>query len=135
METTKKQQSSRLLIEHPRIPYTVVPALPVLEDDPVCAVALTGGFFRVLHIKSGVTLTDVKTIAAARSFVNRVRAKYKVKKFKELLDATRWDQFCKGKDTDSFELSQHLEPLRSSRLHVPKSVTKNERYLYSPEPR
>ncbi len=50
----------------------MVPAKPVLPNNLMCIVELTNGFFRVLHINSGVTLTDTKGVAAAVKYISQV---------------------------------------------------------------
>ena len=136
---TKKMRSTRLVIHHPRIPYTAVPAFPVPEGSPICAIELTGGFYRVLHIGSGITLTDTKGAAAAERFVKNVLALYQTHKiFKKILDAADWHKFCRhqnGKnEPECSKLFLMLEQYSSLNNNVPKSVTKKERYRYPSEP-
>jgi len=136
---TNESTLPQVVINHPRIPYKVIPAVPVSEGDQVCIVALTGRFFRVLHIKSGVTLTDTKTLSAAIKFATSVQRKYLSRaSFRNKLDAISWEKFIRhnsGKeDTDCTQLLYSLEFYSSLSGHVDKGVTSNEIYLHPPEP-
>jgi hypothetical protein len=128
----------QLVINHPRIPHKVVPASPVLNGDPICIVELTGGFFRVLHIDSGITLTDTRTLAAALRFTSAIRDKYINEPiFRRKLDEASWERFCHqsgGSDPNCVWLVLALNSLNSMEDNVSKSVTHNERYLHPPEP-
>ena len=136
---TKRQRSTRLIINHPRIPYTVVPAKPVLPNNLMCIVELTNGFFRVLHINSGVTLTDTKGVAAAVKYISQVTHRLaRDKPLTELFSAISWEAFCRYdqgvKEDNCILLFNTLEPYSSMIHNVSKKATTDERYLYPSEP-
>ena len=136
---TKKPPLPKITVAHPRIPYRVVPAVPVRDGDQVCIVELTGGFFRVLHIGSGITLTDTNTLKAAKTYTNVIGNKCKHNtRFREQFEKVSWEKFCRhqnGRSEPNCEwLFRVLDSHSSVEGHVPKAVTKHERYLYPPEP-
>lgn len=136
---TKGAKLDQLIIHHPRIPYKATPAVPVLSGDPICIIQLTGGFFRVLHINSGITLTDTNSLKAATHFISVVRRRYNSQPaFRDRLDAISWKKFCQhqnGKqDPDCNWLFLVLDRYSSLEGHVSKRVTINELYLHPPEP-
>ena len=125
-------------IWHPRTPYNVYVEGFVEDDEPVCIIALTHGFFRVLHIKSGLTLTDTEGIKPAVKFVKMVNKRYLFEpKFAGLMDDVSMIVFCRNdrtQQTEDYErLFRILEPFSSMPGHVSKNITKGERYLYPPE--
>ena len=93
----------------------------------------------MLHTNSGVTLTDTKGRVAAEKFVRAVRRKCRMNpKFRASFARLSWEKACryhKGKpEPECEEIFLALEFHSSLADHVQKSVTKNERYLYPPEP-
>jgi hypothetical protein len=105
----------------------------------ICIVELTNNYFRVLHINSGVTLTDTHGINAALTFVKDVEARMsRDPKFKKAMSAINWGAFCqyeKGHQ-DSFceYIFNVIEPYSCKLNNVAKTVTATERYLYPSEP-
>jgi len=144
MKASKKPSSpspapvQKVIIQHPRTPYKAVVAAPVNEGEPICIIELTGGFFRILHMRSGMTLTDTDGITAANRFVTAVNAKYlRDKRFAELLDTVSMPQPCKGAADPNRaiynRLKEALELYSSAVDNVSFNATKNERYIYPPE--
>lgn len=136
---SRKLRSTRLTIYHERIPYTAVPATPTHEEGLFCIVELTGGFFRVLHIGSGITLTDTKGVTAALRFVKDATKLYhRAAEFRAALEDVSWSRYCrfqKGVCEPACEVVfRLLEPFSAKQHNVSKNTTKNEKYLYPSEP-
>ena len=127
-------------IWHPRMPYNVYVEGFVDDNEPVCIIALTNGFFRVLHIKSGLALTDTRGIKPAVDFVKAVNKKYLFnQRFAKLMDGVSMIEFCRdvkleeGLRADYERLFRNLEHFSSLEGHVSKTTTRGERYLFPPE--
>lgn len=66
-----KQQ--RILINHHRMPYRVA-GYKIKPTDVFCIVSLRPGkYFRVLHIATGLTMTDTSGFEVARVFIHCLR--------------------------------------------------------------
>lgn len=123
----------RVIINNPRLPYVVIAEDIPKKDDFFCIVRLTGGFYRLLHINSGLTATDVKTLSVARTFIKRTRSHSRAGGlFKETMMNVSWSDYCSGKPIKKI-FDDCLRSLTSEIGHVSKNETKNELYYYPPE--
>lgn len=122
----------RIVIRNPRLPYVVIAERTPKKGDFFCIVKLTGRFYRLLHINSGLTASDVTSLRAAKEFVKSTRAMSNDEYFKKVMTETTWVKYCSCVKTKN-EFDNCLMSLVSKIGHVPKSTTKNELYHYPPE--
>ncbi len=128
----------RVLIKHPRTPYTVIPVDACGEDDLFCIVELTHKFYRILHIDTGITISDTKTKRVAREFIKRMRWQQKKNStLRNVMNAVTWEDYCRhslrGEVRSCIDLDNFMRKYTDQAGHVPRRITKDEKFLHPME--
>lgn len=130
--------SYRVLITNQRMPYYIEVERRWREGDRFCVVKLTRGFWRILHVRTGITMSDTNSFAAADRFIVTLNEAMKnYPEMRDFLDSLTWRRYCKykngGKDGQCKKLDTFFSKLADKPGHVSKNETKHAKFFYSPE--
>ncbi len=132
MKKKKVHKLETVTVSHPWLPYRIRAHLPA-KNLPFCVIRLTKGCARVIHIPSGLTLTDTVSVAVGYKVCAYLSNTVHESTIFSELTWKRFRAYQKGaEDKAMHEVQEVIRNMGVLGVLSPEN-TKNLRFKYSPE--